>query len=188
MNQNKKIVMILSTVFTIVLALSFTYAFFYYGKEGNTIKLETGNIQINFSENSNYLTLKNTFPKSDNAGKISVDYYDFTVSGSNGKYDNILYQVQLEQVAGNTLREEFINVYLTDQNDTLVSDVKTLNTLPVSAYNSNRVIYTGYITGANQADDYRLRVWVNDGYTDNVENTFKFKVVLYAVNTSKTTD
>lgn len=182
-NRNKKIIMILSTVFTVVLALSFTYAFFYYGKEGSTITLKGGTISINFEEDVNYLTLHDTYPKSDSVGMISTNYYDFTVSGSNGKYDDILYEIQIEQLEDNTLAEEYINVYLTDQEDNgFFSVPKKMTNLPISKYNNNRIVYSDYIVGENQVDDYRLRVWVDESYTKNVQETFKFKVVLYAVN------
>ena len=94
-NRNKKIIMILSTIFTIVLAISFSYAFFYYNKEGGTITLEAGSIAINFSEEVNYFTIHDTYPKSDTMGMIDVNYYDFTVSGSKGAEDDILYEIQI---------------------------------------------------------------------------------------------
>lgn len=182
-NRNKKIIMILSLVLTIVLAISLTYAFFYYGKEGGTIKLETGSISINFENDVNYLTISDAYPKSDSTGMISTDYYDFTVSGSNGKYDDVMYEIQIEQLEGNTLAEEYVKVYLTDQEDNdLRVEPKSLIDLETSKYNKNRVIYSDYIYKENQEADYRLRVWVDEKYTKNVQETFNFKLILYAIN------
>ena len=113
-NKKKILIMILSTVFTVILAISFTYAFFYYGKEGSTITLEAGSISLKLEEDANFLTLHDTYPKSDNIGMISTNYYDFTVSGSKGKYDDILYEIQIEQMEDNILAEEYVKVYLSE--------------------------------------------------------------------------
>lgn len=186
MNRNKKISMIISTMLTIVLAISFTYAFFYYGKEGSNIKLEAGSISINFKSDANYLTIKDVFPKGDDFGKISSEYYDFTVSGSNGKNDDVMYEVQIEQMDGNTLAEEYVKIYLTNQDDEeLGGNPAFLNTLSLSEYNNNRIIYTGYIKDKNEVDKYRLRIWIDESYTKNVQETFNFKVVLHAENVKK---
>ena len=182
-NKKKILIMILSTVFTVILAISFTYAFFYYGKEGSTITLESGSISLKLEEDANFLTLHDTYPKSDNIGMISTNYYDFTVSGSKGKYDDILYEIQIEQIEDNTLAEEYVKVYLTDQEDNdLRVEPKSLIDLETSKYNKNRVIFSDYIYRENQEADYRLRVWVDEKYTKNVQETFNFKLVLYAVN------
>lgn len=187
-NGNKKILMIISTMLTIVLAISFTYAFFYYGREGSNIKLGAGSIEINFKSDADYLTIKDVFPKGDDFGKISSEYYDFTVSGSNGKNDDILYEIQIEQMEGNTLAEEYVKVYLTNQDDNdLGNDAKTLGELEFSKYNKNRVVYRDYIYKENQEDDYRLRVWIDEKYTKNVQEVFNFKVILYAINEKYTT-
>jgi len=183
MKKRKRIlIMILSTVFTMVLAISFTYAFFYYGKEGSTITLESGSISLKLEEDANFLTLHDTYPKSDNIGMISTNYYDFTVSGSKGKYDDILYEIQIEQMEDNTLAEEYVKVYLTDQEDNFKAETKSLIKLETSKYNKNRVIYSDYIYQENQEENYRLRVWVDEKYTKNVRDNFNFKVILYAIN------
>lgn len=184
--KNKKVMILIGIVLTMIFAISITYAFFYYGKEGSNIKLETGSISINYKGDYNYLTIKDTFPKGDFYGKISLDYYDFTVSGSNGKDDDILYEIQIEQLEGNTLAEEYVKIYLTDQNDnSLGFEPSMLNTLSTSRHNQNRIIYTGYIRNKNQSDKYRLRIWVDESYTKNTKEVFDFKVVLYAVNEKK---
>ena len=184
MKKRKSIlIMILSTMFTMVLAISFTYAFFYYSKEGSTITLKSGSISLKLEEDANFLTLHDTYPVSDNIGMISTNYYDFTVSGSKGKYDDILYEIQIEQMEDNTLSEEFVKVYLTDQEDNnLRVEPQSLTELEISKYNKNRVIYTDYIYEENQEEDYRLRIWIDEKYTKNVRETFNFKVVLYAMN------
>ena len=113
---------------------------------------------------------------------ISTDYYDFTVSGSKGKYNDILYEIQIEQLENNTLAEEYVKIYLTDQNDNSVSASSRLIDLNNSLYNNNRVIYSDYISFENQVDDYRLRMWIDESYTKNTQEVFNFKIVLYAIN------
>jgi len=169
--RNKKLIMIISTILTIIFAISISYAFFYYGKEGSAISLESGNISLNFEEDANFLTLHDTYPMNDNVGMISTNYYDFTVSGSRGKNDDIYYEIQIEQVKDKTLSEEYIKVYLTDQEDNELKfeltdqedeELKTepilLNKLETSKYNKNRIIYNDYIYDENQAKNYRLRI------------------------------
>jgi len=183
--RNKKVIMILTTLLTIVLAISISYAFFYYGKENSEISLESGSISINFKEENNYLTLYNTYPISDSIGMINTNYYDFTVSGTKTKKNDILYEIQIEQMNNNTLQEEYIKLYLTNQNDIELAKINKLNELPVSKYNKNRIIYTNYIYNDNQVDDYRLRIWVDESYTKNIEEIFNFKLILYAINANK---
>ena len=116
MKKNKRtIILSLWIILTLILTISISYAFFYYVEEGDEITLTSGSISIDFAEGTNYISLANSYPKSDMMGKIDPNYYDFTVTGSRGEKDDIYYEIQIVEEEGNTLDDKYVKVYLTDQ-------------------------------------------------------------------------
>lgn len=178
--MKKNMTLIIGILITLVLSISISYAFFYYEAEGEEITLTSGNITIKFEEETNYINIDSVYPKNDNIGKISSNYYDFSVIGSKG-YEEILYQIQLDLESGNTLDDKYVKVYLTDQSDNLLVSPRLISDLDVGS-NGKPVIYSNYIHKLDQVDNYRLRVWIDKSYTENVVNTFNFKVNIYAIN------
>lgn len=180
--RNKKLLMVaFGIALAFVMTISISYAFFYYAKDSENIPLISGSISIDFLEGTNNLSLQENYPKSDVLGMIEPYYYDFTVAGSKGK-ESILYEIQILEAGTNTLDPRYVKVYLTDQEDNVIVEPVLLSELKISEYNRNRVLYTGNIDTLNQRDLYRLRLWIDASYSENVESTFDFQINLYAQN------
>lgn len=179
--NRKTIIILLGIFFTLILGVSLSLAFFYYSGESDDISLTSGSIKLSFTEGTNNITTTGSFPKADAVGMIDVNYYDFTINGSKGD-DDIRYEIQIVSTSSNTLDERYVKLYLTDQNNETVVGPVALSDLTVSEYNNNRILYSNYITAANQVYNYRLRVWIDSSYDNNTSESIDFKVNLLARN------
>ena len=181
LKNNKKIILIVSILVVVVLAISVSYAFFYYSSTLGDITLNSGSIGINFTAGTNTFTLSDNYPKSDVLGIVSTNYFDFTVSGT-VLDDDIYYEIQIKEVSGNTLDDKYVKVYLTDQTEHVLAGPLNLDGFYYNEYNNNRVIYSKDLEASNQVDAYRLRLWIDESFTDSTSRSFAFKVNLYARN------
>ena len=181
LKNNKKIILIVSILVVVVLAISVSYAFFYYSSTLGDITLNSGSIGINFTAGTNTFTLSDNYPKSDVLGIVSTNYFDFTVSGT-VLDDDIYYEIQIKEVSGNTLDDKYVKVYLTDQTEHVLAGPLNLDGFYYNEYNNNRVIYSKDLEASNHVDAYRLRLWIDESFTDSTSRSFAFKVNLYARN------
>ena len=108
--KNKKIIIFLVSIFAFIMLVGGTsYAYFIYNKDIADVSIETGKISINFS-NANNLNITNLAPMSDNLGKQSNNYIDFTVNGTVDT-ERIYYEVYIVPKSNSTMTSENINNY-----------------------------------------------------------------------------
>ena len=187
--MKKKLLISLISLFTFVLIVTgISYSYYIYNMNIVTADLTSGSISINASNNNSTISLTNVSPMSDSVGKLSNDYIDFTVSGVTN-FNTIYYEINLVPSGENTIKDDYIKVYLTDQNDNQITDTLLLKDLQNSENNSNgKVIYTGLVEGNssgtvnNYSQNYRLRLWVDESYSDLGQKEFSFELYLYAKN------
>ena len=185
MNRRNALI-ILGIVAFIVIIGGLSYSYFVYNKNIGDVTLNTGEISINLSNVSADKTLTNVIPKSDNEGKVSSDYIDFTVDGTVDT-ERIYYEVYITPDANNTMDTDSIKVYLTDQNDNEIKGVTFYNSLQSSEKTGKRIYRTVIELNANQtaenySKDFRLRVWLDENYTETASKQFDFDINLYAYN------
>ena len=187
--MKKKLLISLISLFTFILIVTgISYSYYIYNMNIVTADLASGSISINVSNNNSTISLTNVSPMSDSVGKLSNDYIDFTVSGVTD-FNTIYYEINLVPSGENTLKDDYIKVYLTDQNDNQVADLLLLKDLEESTNNATgKVIYTALVEGNsngtvnNYSQNYRLRLWVDENYVDLEEKEFSFELYLYAKN------
>ena len=187
MKNKKNVLIILSIVAFIIVIGGISFSFFVYNKNLGDVSVNTGEISINYSDVNGNMSLTGIIPKSDNEGKISTDYIDFTVDGIVDT-DKIYYELSIVPNSGNTLDTQYIKVYLTDQEDNVIKGVTAYDSLQVNEKENGKRIYRETIdpnqdgTKKTYSKDFRLRVWLDENYSDSTTKTFEFNVNLFAKN------
>lgn len=186
MNRRNIIIMISILAFVTIVG-GISYAYFVYNKDIGTVTLNTGDISINFSDVSGNATQTNVIPVSDNEGKVSSNYIDFSVD-STVDTERIYYEIYILPKSGNTLDTSYLKTYLTDQNDVEINGVTLYNNLSDIEIDNAKGIYEGLVelnnnhTTKNESKDFRLRVWLDESYSEVTSKTFQFDIYLYAKN------
>ena len=187
----KKIILSSLAVLVLVIAvIGISYAIWsrtFHGEKENSLK--TGYVSFSYSEaNNSYILLENALPISDKQGKElsgEKNVFDFNVSASYKGIDKIKYDIFAEPVGTNTLSEDSVKVYLTDQNDNPIEgyngdNVPLYDDLQDYNYNGNnryKLLHSGYLTEQDSNKGYRLRIWLSSDFTDGSNQlTFSFKV------------
>lgn len=174
----------------ILAVLGISYAIWsktFLGTKENSLK--TGYVSFSYSEADNsYISLENALPISDKQGKElsgAKNVFDFNVSASYKGINKIKYDIFAEQVGTNTLSEEFVKVYLTDQNNNPIEgysgeSVPLYDTLQNYNYNGNnkyKLLHSDYLTEQDSNKGYRLRIWLSSDFTEGSDQlNFSFKV------------
>ena len=185
--NRKNLIIILSLVAFIGIVGGISFSYFVYNKNLGDVSIDTGEISINYSDVNGNMSLIGIVPKSDNEGKISSSYVDFTVDGVVDT-DKIYYELYLLPKSGNTINSNYVKVYLTDQENTVIKDVTLYNDLRVNENEDGKIIYRATIdpnvNGAKKtySKDFRLRVWLDESYSESTTKTFEFDINLYAKN------
>lgn len=183
--KNIKVFLIIGIVLALVAGIGATYSFFIYRKDGGNISLETGEININFANNKNYLTVPDAYPVSDMIGKIYPYYADFTITGTT-EIAAIKYEIQIVPDDSNTIDSKYIKVYLTDQDDNVIVEPTIYDNLASVSDKIGKVVYSSSFPSSSSSvsKSFRLRVWIDESYTKNVQETFNFNIYLHATNTT----
>lgn len=190
-NRKSEIILSLIGIFILILAVvGISYAVWsrtFEGTKENSLK--TGNLSFSYSEvNNSYILLENALPISDKQGKeLNGDrnVFDFNISASYDSSTRIKYDIFTEPVGNNTLPEEYVKVYLTDQSNIPIDGynrdiVPTYDSLKNYDYNgktNGKLLYSSYMTSSNSTKKYRLRIWVASDFADGTNQyDFSFKV------------
>ena len=188
-NFNKrKMTIVFGIVFSLIILIGSSYAFFTYSKSQEAFVLTSDIISATFTEGTNIISFANAYPISDEfalANLPNLTYVDFTVSSEASEgLEAVGYEIFLKEETGNLLSSEYVKVYLTDENNKgLIDSPKIYSELANSTYDPNgKVIFTDQNTG-EFSRNYRLYVWIDSNYSQNeVSQNFSFKVNLYAGN------
>ena len=198
MNKNKikSIITISFSIFLLLIVVGISYAAYTYsgvGQKANTIT--TGAISMTYTESTNSIALSNALPTTDVTGKKrknTGEYFDFTVKSSIKGNTDINYEIAAKEESGNTFSGKNIKYYLTKVNS---DGTETEVMAPRTYYEEpSGNVYTGrpsdmmslFVGNLNQQGDttinYRLRLWVDEGYNPQNDNgglTYKVKVNVY---------
>ena len=195
-NKIKTIVTINFSIFLLLIVVGISYAAYNYsgiGQKANTIT--TGAISMTYTESTNSIALSNALPTTDATGKKrknTGEYFDFTVKSSIKGNTDINYEIAAKEESGNTFSGKNIKYYLTKVNS---DGTETEVMAPRTYYEEpSGNVYTGrpsdmmslFVGNLNQQGDttinYRLRLWVDEGYNPQNDNgglTYKVKVNVY---------
>ena len=189
--EKKKIIIISGIIVTLIILMGSAFAFFTYSKSREAFTLTSNNITATFVGVSNQINFTNAYPISDEYAISNIDkltYIDFTVSGDAiNENESVGYEIFLTEKDGNTLSNNYVKLYLTDDDDNEIVSPTLYSSLATTTYNkesSGKVIYKTKTKGETRK--YRLYAWIDQDYSDNtISRTFSFYVNLYAYNDTR---
>ena len=188
MRSNRNKIIIINILFFIVMVIGVSYGFFTYNKEVADISLSTGDISISLANINGTINLTELTPKTDYEGKTSTDYIDFTVN-STVDTEAIKYEIEIIPKSDNTLDSQYIKVYLTDQQDNVILSPYLYSELINSEVNNGKSIYQEIVEPdelpKTVTKNFRLRIWIDEKYSELSSKTFAFNVNLYAYNVNR---
>ena len=188
--KKKKLTIIFSILFMVIILLGSTYAFFTYSKSVSAFTLTSNRIKAEFIEGTNSINITNAYPISDEFALANLDklsYLDFTISSEVSNEDQVVtYEIYLTEDTNNTLDSNYIKVYLTDDSNNKITGPTIYNSLDYTSYPSDattgKLIYKGNNPGT-KSKNFRLYAWIDKDYEQNsVSQVFKFSVNIYAYN------
>ena len=185
--MNKRNIIIMVCMLTFILLIGgVSYSYFVYNRNIGNITVNAGEISIDLSNINGNQTLTDVIPLTDYDGMNSSNYFDFTVNGTVDT-ERIYYEVYIAPDENNTLDTSHLKVYLTDQNDVKIQNVKFYNDLGNIEDGNGKVLYQGIIETDNgvtrsESKDFRLRIWIDDTYSELTSKTFSFDIYLNAKN------
>ena len=189
LKQNKLLLTIL--IITIILILTgVTYSLYnilFTGKKSQTITV--GDINFAYNEKTNGLSLTEEDILDNENGIKSDKYFDFDIKLTTTNDVSITYQIAIEEDSNNTISNDKIMLYLTDQNDNKILDKISIDNLQTDDKGYKK-LYAKTIN-KNETHTYRLRAWVDlDKAYEIISNNgsqslvlaggvYKFKVNVY---------
>jgi hypothetical protein len=183
-NKEKKVLLSVLGV-AILLAAVIGISFAAYNvtfDSGNANSISTGTIMVSYTEPTNAISILDAMPLEDSEGmKLTGtnNTFDFTVSTKASNALTIPYTISLTKVAGNTLLDSEVKVYLTKDGQEVLAPTK-VSTLVANARENSVTLYTTsdvFTTTGQEAKttNYVLRMWVDKEVTVDATNTKTYK-------------
>ena len=188
--KENKLILIIFIIGIILIVTGVTYSLYnilFVGKKEQTVVV--GNINFTYNEKTNGLSLNNDDILDNTSGINQEKYFDFDISLNSSNNISITYQIAIEEDKTNTLTNDKIKLYLTDQNNNKIKDPVNISDLKLDN-KGYRKLYINTIN-QNETQKYRLRAWVdvdkayeitNNGGTHSIKlnsASYKFKVNVY---------
>ena len=168
-----------------------SYAFLSYQGIGNkNSNITSSGITFNYKEKSNYISLNEVMPMTDEQGKAQNDYFEFDIASTgvtNSFY--IPYDIVLKKTSSSDNIEDAIKIYLTkvEANNTEKQVVLT-NFDQLGSYinqltnaQGEKFLYKDSVKQSDYRETYRLRIWI-DYDTDFTESKYNNATFGISVN------
>lgn len=191
-DSNNKIFIIIVCLFIfIIMVIGVSMATFTYTKENKSINtISTGNVYLNYTEDTNGINITNAYPMSDEVGKTLTNeeqFFDFTVEAKISGDVVANYEVSAEKEASSTLNNDEVKLYLEKKvNNSYQEVMAPKNFTPLKESTDlgtmagAMLLDTGTLSKSS-AVSYRLRMWVADTTVlDNLEKSFGVRVSIKA--------
>ena len=190
-SNNKVFIIIICLFIFIVMVIGVSMATFTYTKENKSINtISTGNIYLNYTEDTNGINITNAYPMADEVGKTLTNedqYFDFTVEASISGNVVASYEVSAEKDASSTLDNEEVKLFLEKKvNNTYQEVMAPKNFTPLKESTDlgttagSMLLDSGTVSKSSTVN-YRLRMWVADTtILDNLEKSFGVRVSIKA--------
>lgn len=162
-NISRKAVLIVA-ILAIIGVGSISFGYFTVQRISNSVGSISGRVQkkgpkITYKENKEGMTIKDSYPMSDELGESSDDAYVFSVKNEENK--EVSAKIVIEVTKKSTLDDSLINISL---NGTVVTLSSLTKEKPTSGYKSAYVLKTEKLTPGKEAEN-TLKVWINENGT-----------------------
>ena len=177
--KNKRILYFCGVlVFTTLMGIGLSYAYFRYGKvQDNNNIAGSKCFKLELSNAKNEINLTNMYPISDEEGR-KLTPYSFTITNTCDMLAG--YTVNIEMLVGTTLNSKYLDLMVNNEEIKLLS--KYEETKPViDGSTESRVIAKGTL-GYNDSADYTVRFWMDKDVedVDSMNKYFASKIVVVA--------
>ena len=190
-SSSKSIITLLALLILVVMVIGVSMATFTFTRESDEVNtISTGNISLDYTEDTNGITITNAFPMSDEAGKKISDenqYFDFTVKGTIQGDATIIYEVAAEKNGTCTLDDQEVRLYLEKKTSSGMSSVMVPKVFtPVDAKTKvgtpkGAMVLVKESVHETTATTYRLRMWVGENAViTDIPKRFAVQVVVNA--------
>ena len=187
MNNKKKILLVIVSLFLIALISFGTYALWNSELLTGNNSITTGQVKMSYTE-TNEIGMNNALPIKDSEGKVSTNYFDFQVlsyiktRANDDTQRKVNYNIVLEPISvDNPLSDSEIKVYLTkieSGTETVVVEPTTIDQLNSKVLSSKEEIFSN--NKAEVITSYRLRAWIDESVDTTKLNekkySYKFRV------------
>lgn len=171
-SSGKLFIIVIALLIFIFTFIGVSIATFTYTKEKDSVNtIGTGNVYLNYTEDTNGINITDAYPISDDVGKTLTDenyYFDFTVKG---RFNGDLvanYEVSAEKISTSTLSNNEVKLYLEKKIDDSYEEVmapKNFTPLKESTdlgtMSGTMLLDKGSLSKSGEVN-YRLRMWVAD--------------------------
>ena len=187
-SQKKMLLSVLGVAILVVAVIGISFAAYSATFDyGNANSIKTGTIMVSYTEPNNAISINDAMPLSDENGKDLTGpnkTFDFTVSTQATSALTVPYTISLTKVAGSTLANSEVKVYLT-KNGTAVGEPKLVSALTDVGESradskilySTSDVYSASDTAAKQTT-YVLRMWVDKNVTVDATTSKTYKALV----------
>mgnify|MGYP005769672551 CR=1 FL=1 len=191
-SNNKIFIIVICLFIFVIMVIGISMAAFTYTRESNNNvnTISTGNIYLNYAENSNGINITDAYPINDEAGRVLTDenyYFDFTVEASITGDVVADYEISAEKLENSTLGNDEVKLYLEKMVDNEYEEVMAPKHFTPLTESTD----LGTMAGAMLLDSgsfdkssnvkYRLRMWVDENtVVGDLQKTFGVTVSVKA--------
>ncbi len=196
-SNGKFVISIFALLILIVMVIGVSMATFTFTSENedeiNTIN--TGNISLDFKEETNGINITNAYPMSDTVGKrLSNEnqYFDFTVQSTIAGKAIATYEIAAEKQTSSTLNNNEVKLYLEKKTNTSYQEemapkvfTPLTKSTEIGTPAGTMLLATDKVSSTTSTS-YRLRMWVDENVKlDQQVKTFAVQVIVNAKIDSK---
>lgn len=186
---NILIILALLILIVVVIGIAVT-SFFFTTKNQKHNTINSGNISLQYTEDTNGITITDAMPMTDATGKKLSgvgEYFDFSILSTISGNAKIDYEVSAEKVGDCTLTNDEVRLYLEQEKDGIYESIMEPKAFtPISEKTSTgtpegaMLLDSGSFTG-NDDVHYRLRMWVaEDTEISELSRRFAVQVLVNA--------
>lgn len=189
--NGKVFIIIICLLIFIIMVIGFSMATFTYTKKNESVNtISTGNIYLNYREDTNGINITNAYPMSDEVGKTLTNenqYFDFTVEAKMDGDVVAKYEISAEKDSTSTLNNNEVKLYLEKKVNNSYQEVMSpknftplTETTDLGTSVGSMLLDSGTLSKSSSVN-YRLRMWVSDTtILDNFEKSFGVRVSVKA--------
>lgn len=190
-SSSKLFIIIIALLIFSITIVGVSLATFTYTKEKENINtISTGNIYLNYTEDTNGINITDAYPMADEVGKKLTNedqYFDFSVKADLTGNVVTNYEIAAEKTETSTLNNDEVRLYLEKKVDDTYQEVM----VPKEFTPLKESTEIGTLAGTMLLDkasfkksgiiNYRLRMWVaDDAILTDIQKSFGVKVSIKA--------
>ncbi len=190
-SNNKIFVIIICLLIFILMVIGVSMATFTYTKEKDSVNtISTGNVSLNYIENTNGIDITNAYPISDDVGRtltLENQYFDFSINASIQGDVVADYEISAEKLETSTLSNDEVKLYLEKEvNNSYEEVMAPKHFTPLSESTDLGTVAGTMLLDSGSVDktssiNYRLRMWVDaNTIVGELEKNFGVRVSVKA--------